>query len=174
MVRIDWTTVAERKWTARRSAKSLTAHAHWRSTSAHARINLLSTIPLSAWVARSTRGASNILHLRNVEFALLATRQRDCDIIGHVECCVELSLHDGVCGLAFEVRLDIFGRIAQEVGCFAGLVVSHLSNSQIVGFCSLVDVPEVVELWLHVGAGCRVARVLFDGWLDLQSGCGTR
>ena len=111
-------------------------------------------------------GTHSSFRLANIEFALLSTRQGYSGLLRHSTRCIQLSHHSRVGSLVFEIREDILGSVAQKSrSCCCGMVLV-VGNNKIVGFCALVNVPEVREFGFPVRTGCRVRP--FDGSLGFQ------
>lgn len=116
-------------------------------------------------------GTHSSFRLANIEFALLSACQGHSGLLRHPVRCIQLSHHNRVGGLVFEIGEDILSGVAQEPrSCCCGMVLV-VRNNKVVGFCTLVNVPEVREFGFPVRTGCGVRlfdRGLFDGSFGFQ------
>ena len=109
----------------------------------------------------TTSGTHSSFRLAYVEFALLSACQGHGRLLRHPVRCIQLCYHNRIGSLVFEIGEDILGCVTQESrSCCCGMVLV-VGNNKIVGFCTLVKIPEVREFGLPVRAGCGVR--LFDG-----------
>jgi hypothetical protein len=119
----------------------------------------------------TTPGTHFSFRLANIEFALLSACQGNSGLLCHPVRRIQLLHHNGVGSLVFEIGEDILGGVAQESrGCCCGMVLV-VGNNKVVGFCTLVNVPEVRESGFPVRIGREVRpldRGLFDGSLGFQ------
>jgi hypothetical protein len=114
----------------------------------------------------TTPGTRFSFRFANVEFALLSTRQGYSGLPRHPVGCIQLSHHNRIGSSVFETGEDILGSVAQEPRSRCCSMVFVIGDNKIVGFCALVNVPEVREFGFRVGIG-RGPR-LFGGSLGFQ------
>lgn len=114
----------------------------------------------------TTSGTHSSFRLAYVEFALLSTCQGHSRLLRHPVRCIQLPHHNRVGSLVFEIGEDILGCVTQESRSRCCGMVLVAGNNKIVGFCALVNVPELREFGFPVRTGCGVR--LFDGSLGFQ------